>query len=92
MSEIFDIARIDKDTFTVVNIERADQEWIDANADDPKYMFVKTPDDFGTDARIDHSYDIEYGLFGNPYFLFPPVELSVEPDFDEQLAAYEANQ
>lgn len=91
MSKVFDIARIDRDSLIVVNIEKADQEWIDANAEDPQYMFVKTPDEFGTDARIDHSYDIESGLFGNPYFLFPPVEVSLEPDFDAQLAAYEAN-
>ncbi|MDO8308555.1 MAG: hypothetical protein Q7V58_09420 [Actinomycetota bacterium] len=35
-----DIARIDKATGLVVNIECADQEWLDAHADDPEYTFV----------------------------------------------------
>lgn len=34
------IARIDKATGVVINIELADQEWIDAQADDPDCAFV----------------------------------------------------
>ena len=35
-----DIARIDKASGVVVNIECATQEWVDAHADDPDYTFV----------------------------------------------------
>jgi hypothetical protein len=34
-----DIARIDKATGVVVNIEVADQEWLDTHADDPNFAF-----------------------------------------------------
>lgn len=90
MEELFDIARINRETLIVENIERASQSWIDENSNDEQYMFVKTPDEYGTYARVGFSYDDEYGLFGNPYFLFPPLP-PLEPDFDEQLAQYEAN-
>ena len=36
---LFTIARIDRTTGLVVNIECADQEWIDAHADDPDFTF-----------------------------------------------------
>lgn len=38
------IARIDKATGTVVNVEMAEQEWLDAHADDPDYLFVPYTD------------------------------------------------
>lgn len=40
------IARIDRVTGLVVNIECATQEWVDAHADDPAYTFTPyTPDE-----------------------------------------------
>lgn len=35
-----EIARIDRTTGLVVNIECADQDWLDAHADDPTFLFV----------------------------------------------------
>lgn len=90
MEELFDIARINKNTLIVENIERASQQWIDENNNDDVYIFIKTPDEYGTHARIGYSYDEEYQLFGNPYALFPKLP-PLEEDFDEQLAQYEAN-
>lgn len=92
MSEILDIARVNRQTLEVENIERASQDWIDANANDEQYMFVVTPDVFGTHAVIGLHYDTEFELFSNPYAYFPPVGNPLEPDFEARLAAYEARQ
>lgn len=50
-----DIARIDKATGLVVNIEVVDAEWLDAHADDPEYLFVPYTED--APASIGLSYD-----------------------------------
>lgn len=39
------IARIDLQTGLVVNTEVADQEWLDAHADDPDFLFVPYTDE-----------------------------------------------
>ena len=54
------IARIDRATGVVVNIECADQSWVDAHADDPDYDFVTYPED--APASIGHAYDPETGF------------------------------
>ena len=35
----FPVARIDLATGVVINIEMADEEWLDAHADDPDFLF-----------------------------------------------------
>lgn len=55
------IARIDKATNIVVNIEIADEEWVAANADDPTFLFVPVPD--GDPVGRGDSYDAETGMF-----------------------------
>lgn len=55
-----DIARIDKATGVIVNIESADQEWLDAHAGDPEFDFVPyTPD---APASIGLKHDAETGF------------------------------
>jgi hypothetical protein len=39
------IARIDKATGAVLNIEAVEQDWLDANADDPDHDFVVLAED-----------------------------------------------
>lgn len=39
------IARIDLATGLVVNIEVGDQEWLDAHADDPDFLFEPYPEE-----------------------------------------------
>ena len=63
------IARIARDTGIVVNIEVADQAWIDAHVDDPDFIFV--PYTAGTPAVVGLGWDPVTG-FEQP----PPV---VEP-------------
>lgn len=49
------IARIALASGLVVNIECADQEWLDAHADDPDYLFEPYPDE--QPANIGYGYD-----------------------------------
>lgn len=60
------IARIDKATGTVVNVEMAEQEWVDAHADDPDFVFV--PYTAGNPAVVGLGWDPVTG-FEQP----PPV-------------------
>lgn len=50
-----DIARIALETGLVVNIEVADQPWVDAHADDPDFVFV--PYTAGNPAVVGLGYD-----------------------------------
>lgn len=64
-----DIARISRSTGVVINIECADQTWLDAHADDPDFIFEPyTPE---APAGIGRGWDPETG-FEQP----PPV---IEP-------------
>lgn len=49
------IARIDRATGLVVNVEMAAQDWLDAHADDPDYLFVV--DDPAQPAIVGLGYD-----------------------------------
>lgn len=63
------IARVDRESGTIVNIEIADQEWIDANADDPTFMFVPYTDEV---VIIGGAYDVDAGQFVAPSNVVPP--------------------
>lgn len=72
-----DIARI-KDG-VVVNIEVADQDWLDAHAGDPEFTFVPyTPD---APARVGDTHDPDAG------FVQPePVLTVTQPELDALVA------
>ncbi len=58
------IARVDRATGLVVNLEVAEQDWIDANANDPEFEFVAYEAD--TPALIGAQYDSVLGMFTEP--------------------------
>lgn len=58
------IARIERATGLVVNVEEADQEWLDVNATDPEFLFAPCPD-----SGIGYLYDPQSGTYSEP-----PVE------------------
>lgn len=68
--EVFNIARVTRVGGVIVNIEVADQAWIDANEHDPYFIFPKSPDADGNFAIIGLHYDDVTGLFEKP----APVE------------------
>jgi len=49
------IARLDMATGLVVNVEMASQDWVDAHADDPDYLFIL--DDPNQPAVIGYGWD-----------------------------------
>lgn len=55
------IARIDKATMVVSNIEVAEQEWIDQNANDEAYLFVPFTESEG--VTIGGTYDPATQIF-----------------------------
>jgi hypothetical protein len=58
------IARIDKATGVVLNVEVASQEWLDAHADDPDFDFVAyTPE---APASIGGTHDEVQGFTAPP--------------------------
>ena len=59
----FEIARVQRSDNVIVNVEMATQEWLDANADDPDFLFAKMPDKDGNMGYVMSKYDPETGLF-----------------------------
>jgi hypothetical protein len=73
------IARIDRLTDAIINIEVADQDWIDANTSDPDYRFVPYVNER---VIIGGQHNPVTGEFSDPIGLIaaalPPIPVSDE--------------
>lgn len=75
------VARVDRESGTIVNIEIADQAWVDANADDPTFLFVPYTDE---PVIIGGAYDMSVEEFVAPADVVPsqpPVVPVDDADF-----------
>lgn len=72
----YTVARITRTGDLVVNIEVADQKWIDDHANDPWFYFEKSPGKDGNPAVINYHYDPATGNFEQPPV--PPPDAFVD--------------
>jgi hypothetical protein len=61
--DVFTVARVTRSGNLIVNVEVADQEWIDEHQNDPWFYFPKAPDRDGNYPIIDLHYDPVTELF-----------------------------
>lgn len=81
----YNIARINRDTEIVENLEVADQEWIDAQQNDPNYYFLK----YDIDETIPYRPYIGYKYeSAERWYRYPPI-LWIGNYSDELLAIFE---
>lgn len=67
------IARIERSSGKVVNVEVATPEWLASNGDDPEYLFVEVPE--GDPLPLRMYWDAVTGFSQPP--LTPPSEESI---------------
>lgn len=60
------VARVTRVGSLVINVEIANQDWVDTNTNDPYFLFVVSPDKDGNSATIGLHYSISTGLFEVP--------------------------
>jgi hypothetical protein len=60
------VARVTRTGGLIVNIEVANQKWIDDHSSDPFFLFAVSPDKEGNPAVIGLHYDQSSGLFEVP--------------------------
>ena len=72
----YDVARITRTGNLVVNIEVANQKWIDDHGSDSWFYFEKSPGKDGHPAVINYHFDPETGNFEQPPV--PPVDAPVD--------------
>jgi hypothetical protein len=83
MSDVLRIARVNRADNVVVNLELAEQEWVDAaNEDDTPYYFVVYSDD--NLAYVGLPYDPATGVFEWPEFEVYPGEAASEEPWTNQ--------
>jgi hypothetical protein len=70
----YDVARITRVGNLVVNIEVANQAWIDDHATEAYFYFEKSPGSDGKPALINYHYDPETGCFEQPPVVPAPEE------------------